>query len=1493
MAVFFNEIHYDNGGADVNERIEVAGTAGTDLTGWKIVLYNGNGGASYYTINLSGVIDNESAGFGAVSFSVPASPGIQNGAPDGFALVDASGAVVQFLSYEGSFMTTNGPANGMTSTDIGVSQSGSGAAGLSLQLTGTGTDYSSFTWTSESADSFGSINNGQSFGAPASTGTLNINSIGTSEGDSGATNVTFTVTRADGSSGATSVNYTVGFDGTDASDFMSGSALSGTVNFSDGQTSATIVVQVQGDTVFEADEGFTVTLSGATNGVTIGAGVGYGAIFNDDVDTGPEPAGYAFINEIHYDNTGVDTGEGVEVAGIAGTNLNGWSLVLYSGTPGSSSTGQPYSTIALSGVIADQNNGFGTAAFMLPSNGLQNGASDGMALVNANGDVVQFLSYEGTFTAVAGPAAGMTSTDIGIAQNSAPVGTSLQLVGLGGSYEDFTWVSTDQTFNSINTGQSFLDPNQPGTFHIGDASIVEGDSGETMLALTVRRSGGTALESTVDFTLALDGTANAADLGAGVALTGSLSFGAGVMQQQILIPIAGDTVAEGNETFSVNLSNATNGTIGDGNATATIINDDPIALEIYEIQGARHVSEYDGQTVITTGIVTAVDTNGFYLQSATGDGNAATSDAIFVFTGNAPSVAIGDAASVRGEVDEFLPGNNVDNLSATQLNASTITVTSSGNALPAAVLIGTGGVLPPNAIFDNDGFTTFDPTEDAADFYESLEGMRVTIDAPLVVSPTNNFGETWVVASGGVGATGVNDRGGITISDADNDGLYPDMNPERIQLDDDSGLFAGYAPNYTQGDILSSVTGIVSYNFSTYEVLVTEAVTIAQDAPAPTREVTELTSDADHLTMANYNLENLSAADSQQKFDILASDIVYNLQAPDIIGVQEIQDTDGAGNGPDLSGAITAQRLIDAISAAGGPQYAYIEIAPTTAGTTGGEPGGNIRNGFLYQVDRVSYVEGSAELITGPAYNGSRNPLVASFEFNNQTITAISVHSTSRGGSDPLFGASQPPVNGGEASRIAQSQGILAYITDILENDPGANLAVMGDFNAFYFEHAVTMLEGEGLLANVLRTLPEEERYTYMFEGNAQNLDNMLVSGGLYNTAVADVVHLNAEQPDSDARGTDHDPIVTRFFLGTAPTDLVLDDNVIDENLPAGSVVGTLSAEDTAGNTLTYTLIDDADGLFAVDGATGTITATQPLNHEAQASYTITAQVTDQSGLSTTESFTIIVGDVNEAPVAVNDNASINEDATSANLWATLLANDSDVDAGDSITISAIDTSSTRGSVIFDAATQTLRYVADHDDFDDLAPCATTTDIFTYTITDADGLTSTATVTFTVTGIADGVTRSGGNGKDTLTGTAGEDTLYGDNGNDTLYGLSGHDHLYGGRGNDSLFGGDGNDWLDGGQGSDTLTGGAGRDTFVVGWLNGSDVITDFDIATDRLMFEEGASITKITSRDLDRDGVLDTILTVHGGQVTLLGVSDFNQVSVDLMMSPGSNDLYL
>ena len=160
--VFINEIHYDNTGTDTGEAIEIAGPAGTDLSGWSLVLYNGSNGAVYDTDVLNGVIPDLQNGFGVLYFSYPTN-GIQNGAPDGIALVDNSNTVIQFLSYEGAFTAVGGPANGMLSVNIGAIEAGSDPVGYSLQLSGTGTEYGDFIWSAPVASTFGAINTGQTF----------------------------------------------------------------------------------------------------------------------------------------------------------------------------------------------------------------------------------------------------------------------------------------------------------------------------------------------------------------------------------------------------------------------------------------------------------------------------------------------------------------------------------------------------------------------------------------------------------------------------------------------------------------------------------------------------------------------------------------------------------------------------------------------------------------------------------------------------------------------------------------------------------------------------------------------------------------------------------------------------------------------------------------------------------------------------------------------------------------------------------------------------------------------------------------------------------------------------------------------------------------------------------------------------------------------------------------------------------------------------------
>lgn len=343
---------------------------------------------------------------------------------------------------------------------------------------------------------------------------------------------------------------------------------------------------------------------------------------------------------------------------------------------------------------------------------------------------------------------------------------------------------------------------------------------------------------------------------------------------------------------------------------------------------------------------------------------------------------------------------------------------------------------------------------------------------------------------------------------------------------------------------------------------------------------------------------------------------------------------------------------------------------------------------------------------------------------------------------------------------------------------------------------------------------------------------------------------------------------------------------------------GTAAASDLAPGAVLSGTLD-----FAAGETTKTITVAVKGDTVVEANETLSVRLYPLSGNivvdDDTATGTILNDDLpNQAPTAHNDAVAVNEDATTANLWTALLANDTDPE-GQPLSITAVNSTGTLGHLVFDAAHQTLQYVADADAFDALAPGATATDSFTYTVTDAGGLTSTATVNVTVTGIADGVVRIGTIRNDTLNGTAGEDILSGGLGNDTLSGLGGHDLLVGGSGNDKLDGGDGNDFLFGGLGKDELRGGngndalfgglgddkywggAGADNFHFSWLEGNDTINDFNTSQDQIVLDDGVRVSSNKVKDVNHDGVNDLVLNLSlGGSVTLLGVSNVSQVHI-------------
>jgi predicted extracellular nuclease len=135
-------------------------------------------------------------------------------------------------------------------------------------------------------------------------------------------------------------------------------------------------------------------------------------------------------------------------------------------------------------------------------------------------------------------------------------------------------------------------------------------------------------------------------------------------------------------------------------------------------------------------------------------------------------------------------------------------------------------------------------------------------------------------------------------------------------------------------------------------------------------------------------------------------------------------------------------------------------------------------------------------------------------------VTLVNVHLSSRGGSDPAFGAVQPPGIGAASERQAQSAVLAREVDGLLAADPDARVIVLGDFNAFYFEPELTGLEADGRLFNLHRSLPEEARYTFVFEGQGQALDHVLVSEAAREGSVVEILHLNAGRLSS---ASDHD----------------------------------------------------------------------------------------------------------------------------------------------------------------------------------------------------------------------------------------------------------------------------------------------------------------------------------------------------------------------------------
>ncbi|MBT8108347.1 MAG: lamin tail domain-containing protein [Gammaproteobacteria bacterium] len=913
----------------------------------------------------------------------------------------------------------------------------------------------------------------------------------------------------------------------------------------------------------------------------------------------------AFINELHYDNAGADAGEQFEIAGNAGLDLSGWSVVLYNGNGGSS-----YGTINLAGVIPDQDNGYGTLAFA--RSGIQNGSPDGLALVNGT-DVVEFLSYEGSFTANDGPAAGMTSTDIGVSEpGSTAVGDSLQLTGAGNSASDFTWAAAQpNTFGSVNTGQSFADIGPPPSLdfvineiHADPASGLPGDangdgirnfsddefvelvntsasdidvSGWTLAdGASIRHTfpAGSIVESgcsvvvfggntpTGEFGASLVQIASSGALGlnnSGDTVTlsdGSISLstsygGAGGNNQSLTLEpdVTGTSYVQHSTASGSGGTLFSPGTRADGSQFpgCEVLPQGPLA--IHEIQGSGTASPYNGVLVFTTSnVVTAVGPEGFAMQTPAGleDATVDTSEGIYVYTDSTPTVAAGDLVVVTGLVREFFDLTEI-----------------TGN--PNVEVVG-GSTPPAPVVFDENVPSPSPALPSCAIEFECYEGMLVQVTGGTVGASNLRFNvdpvaEVTVTAAGKrpFREPGVEFPGLAMPPIATWDG-----NPEIFELDPDK---LGLPNQIIPAGSHFNATGIIGFEFGDYELWPSSLTVFPADIPSSVRDRQRA-----ELTVGSLNMFRLfddvddpgePRADGETRNDWVASTAEYDrrrakfvsyiidvLKAPDILAVQEVEKLG------------VLEDLAADMAAAGVNYTAYVEE---------GNDIGTIDVGFLVRdtmaVDAITQINKDEILAFDGSLLHDRPPLLLEGRSTNEgadyPIAVMVVHNRSLSRIDD-------PSDGERvrAKRLAQAESIAQSINDLQTADPGIRLVVIGDFNAFQFSDgyvdSVGIISGlfdpdaslvpgtdyvEPDLINLTNSVPESERYSFVFRGSAQALDHALTSMSLdmsfrgleYGRGNADAAVDLINDDTTPLRSSDHDGLVL-FITKDVDGDGVNDD---------------------------------------------------------------------------------------------------------------------------------------------------------------------------------------------------------------------------------------------------------------------------------------------------------------------------------------------------------------
>lgn len=697
--------------------------------------------------------------------------------------------------------------------------------------------------------------------------------------------------------------------------------------------------------------------------------------------------------------------------------------------------------------------------------------------------------------------------------------------------------------------------------------VAEGKgSGGTVALPAPDATGAIAMSATAGTIALVSGTTaltckTAADCAADARIKDLVGFGAATVREgaPTAAPSNTTSVARGTALADTD-DNATDFAVGDptptnskGESTGGGNPGEPgTPAKIHEIQGTTRISPFKDKKVSdVTGVVTATrmfgSSRGFWLTDPNPDTDPRTSEGLFVYTGStSPAVAVGDAVVAAGTVREFYPDapatSNYQSL--TELSSAQWTVGSHGNALPAPTVLNPDTV--PTTYAPSPGGNieplTLEPTKYALDFWESHESEIVSVTDARVVGPSNSFNELYVTSKPDQHESV---RGGSVYLG------YDQLNSGVMKVSSLIPFDQRPFPKLNVGDVLTGTTsGPVEYsNFGGYTLF---ASVLGTEKDNGLQAETTRKQRSGELAVATYNVENLAPGDPQAKYDRLGEAIVTHLATPDIVNLEEIQDNTGATDDGTVAADQTLQKFTDAIVAKGGPRYQWRSIDPVND-ADGGQPGGNIRVAFLFNPARVSFVDrpggtpttavgvvrdhGKTHLTASPgrvdpaneAWENSRKPLAGEFVFKGRTVFVIANHFNSKGGDQPTHGRFQPPVRSSEVQRAKQATVLRGFVDSLLASDKSANIVVAGDLNDYPFSPAVQSLTAGGALKDLIASVPEAERYSYVFEGQSQVLDHILASKAPRGVDY-DVVHINAEFAD---QASDHDPQVIRFRPGS------------------------------------------------------------------------------------------------------------------------------------------------------------------------------------------------------------------------------------------------------------------------------------------------------------------------------------------------------------------------